>query len=70
MSEESILEGCEILEGVNAFERARENMSWVLKELHRGNNSCKGIQVVLTNSLASCNLCYKKGVPSAEQLYS
>lgn len=60
MSEESILEGCELLEGGNAFERARENTSWVLKELHRGNSSCPGRQVVLTASLARWNLCYKK----------
>lgn len=53
---EIILEGCEILEGGNAFMRVRENICLVLKEVHRGKNSSKGIQVVLTNSLASCNL--------------
>lgn len=51
MSEEGILEGCGILEGGNAVERARENRSWVLKGLQRGNDSCKGMQVVLTSSL-------------------
>lgn len=60
MSEESILEGCELLEGDSALETARENISWVLKELHMGNSSCKGSQVVLTASLARWNLCYKK----------